>query len=61
MTHSVQGTLASEDVWTEGDAVGHSGYYSFHDEIFYALLLVLCVYFGGQAVRLEDRHERMGR
>ena len=54
-SHSLQRTLASEDVWTEGCTVGHIvTLYSFHDEMFSMLcFVVVCLYvflFGGEGV-----------
>jgi hypothetical protein len=64
-SHSLQRTLASEDVWTEGCTVGHIvTLYSFHDEMFSMLcFVVVCLYvflFGGEGVRAEGRYEGTG-
>ena len=43
---SLQGTIASEDVQTEGYTVGHTvTYYSFHDEMFSMLCFWFCLCF----------------
>ena len=53
---SLQGTLASGAVWTEGQTVGHCDTHSFHDEILlcfgFVVVVLVCVFlFWGEVLK----------